>query len=230
MKNIAEIDTSTGAVVTGFGHSASGQVETLLGYNGHILAGGYFTTINNSSANPYMTSLNATTGKDDGFIHLSISGQYVSTGATRVYNQQLSHGGTLDLVEGDFTSVGGQQREQIFMLDLSGPTAAVTGWTSPEFDGSQSQSTSAYQCVPNEAFYLQAAAWSPSDSEIYVATTGYHANGFGTGSSPRDRAVRLGGGLPGHPDVGGAHVDQLHRLRLGVLGRGGQHQRLRRRA
>ncbi len=186
VKNIAEISTAgTGAVVTGFGHSASAQVETVQYYNGHILAGGYYTSINNSTANPYMTSLNATTGKDDGFIHLSISGMYVSSGGTRVYNQQLSHGGTLDLVEGDFTSVGGLQREQIFMLDLSGPTATVTRWTSPEFDGSQPQNVSAYQCVPNEAFYLQAAAWSPDDSAIYVATTGYHANGFPTGSSPR---------------------------------------------
>ena len=59
----------------GFGHNASGQVETLLYYNGHLLAGGLLHPINSSTANPYMTSLNPTTGKDDGFIHLSISGQ-----------------------------------------------------------------------------------------------------------------------------------------------------------
>ncbi len=194
VKNIAEIDTGTGAVVSGFGHSASGQVETLLGYGGHILAGGYYTTINSSTANPYMTSLNATTGNDDGFIHLNISGNYhfcdssgrcTGTNPTRVYNQQLSHGGTLDLVEGDFTSVGGFQREQVFMLDLSGSTAAVTGWTSPEFDGSQPQSTSLYQCWFSEPFYLQAASWSPDDSAIYVATTGFHPWNLSTGSFPR---------------------------------------------
>ena len=55
---------------------------------------------------------------------------------TQVYNQQLSHGGTLDLVEGDFTSVGGLPRQQIFMLNVGGTTATVTGWTSPECDGS----------------------------------------------------------------------------------------------
>ena len=101
-------------------------METLQYSNGHILTGGYYTTINNSSANPYMTSLNPATGKDDGFIHLGISGNYqfpgVSSNPTRVYNQQLSHDGTLDLVEGDFTSVGGQPRQQIFMLDVSGPS------------------------------------------------------------------------------------------------------------
>ena len=179
-KNVAAVSTSTGALITSFAHNANGQVETLQYYNGHILTGGYYTSINSSSANPYMTSLNPATGQDDGFIHLSISGNYqfpgVSDNPTRVYNQQLSHGGTLDLVEGDFTSVGGQPRQQIFMLDLSGATATVTPWTSPEFNG---------ECNYNESFYLQAASWSPSDSTIYIATTGYKPNGSPAGATPR---------------------------------------------
>jgi hypothetical protein len=167
--NIAEIDTTTGNVVTSFAHSANGQVSTVLGVDGHILAGGYYTTINGSSSDPYMTSLNPTTGADDGFLQLNISGNYqfsgVSANPTRVYNQQLSPDGTLDLVEGDFTSVGGQARQQIFMLNLSGSQASVTGWTSPDFSTS---------CWYSEPFYLQAASWSPDQSTIYVGTTGYH--------------------------------------------------------
>src|SRR6266571_3404168 len=138
--NIAKISTSTGAVTTAFGHSASGQVNTLLGAGGHILAGGYYKTINGSTANPYMTSLNPSTGKDDGFVHLSISGNYqfpgVTSNSTRVWNQELSHSGTLDLVMGDFTTAGGAARQQIFMLNLATSPATVTGWTSPEWDGS----------------------------------------------------------------------------------------------
>lgn len=170
VKNIAEIDTSVGNVVTSFGHSANAQVNTLQGVNGHILVGGYYTSINNSSADPYMTSLNPTTGKDDGFVQLNISGNYQFSGvdenSTRVYNQQLSPDGTLDLVEGDFTSVGGQPRQQIFMLNVSGTSATVTGWTSPEFDQS---------CWYSEPYYVQAAAWSPDESTIYIGTTGYRS-------------------------------------------------------
>jgi hypothetical protein len=180
VKNIAAVSTSTGAVITTFAHSASGQVETLLRVGSHLLTGGYFTAINGSSANPYFTSLNTTTGKDDGFLHLAISGNYqfpgVSSNATRVYNQQLSHGGSLDLVEGDFTSVGGQPRQQIFMLNVSGGTATVTPWTSAEFNGS---------CATVEPYYVQAASWSPDDSRIYIATTGYHPYNEPTGSFPR---------------------------------------------
>jgi hypothetical protein len=180
VKNIAAVSTSTGAAITSFAHNANGQVESLLDYHGHLLTGGYFSSINNSTTDPYMVSLNDTTGKDDGFIHLGISGNYqfpgVGSNPTRVYNQQLSNGGSLDLVEGDFTSVGGLPRQQIFMLDLSGSSAAVTSWTSDEFSG---------DCATDEPFYLQAASWSPDDSTIYIATTGYHPYNMPTGSYPR---------------------------------------------
>jgi hypothetical protein len=181
VQNLAAVSTSTGAVISTFGHSANGQVETLLYYNGHLLTGGYFTSVNNNgSADKYMASLNPSTGKDDGFIKLGISGNYqfpgVDSNPTRVYNQQLSNSGTLDLVEGDFTSVGGQPRQQMFMLNLSGTTAAVTGWTSPELNTN---------CNFNEPFYAQAGAWSPDDSTIYVATTGYKPAGSPAGATPR---------------------------------------------
>jgi len=187
VQNIAEIDTTTGNVVTTFASKASGAVQTLLGVGNHLLAGGLFTGINGDTTDPYMVSLSPVTGKSDGFLHLNISGSYnypgVSSNPSQVYNQQLSHGGTLDLVEGDFTSVGGVQREQIFMLNVGGTTATVTGWTSPEFDGSNPAYP--YQCATVEPFYIQAAAWSPDDSTVYIGTTGYHANGSSTGQTAR---------------------------------------------
>jgi hypothetical protein len=193
-RDIVEVSTSTGKINYAFAKRANGQVETLLGYHGRILTGGYFTTINGSSADPYMASLNATTGKDDGFLRLHISGHYSYPGAkvnpTRVYNQQISHSGSLELAEGDFTSVGGQKRQQLFMLNLaSRPAATVTGWTSPEFDGSKGninvKGGYPYQCVRSEPFYIRSAAWSPDDSTIYIADTGYHPWNLPTGSFPR---------------------------------------------
>lgn len=184
VKNIAEINTTTGAVVKSFAHNASAQVDTLSvvttqALKTHLLVGGYYKSINGSSANPYMTSLDPTTGKDDGFVHLGISGHYqytgVSSNPTRVYNQALSNGGTLDLVMGDFTSVGGKSRQQIFELNVGGSSATVTGWTSSAFNG---------HCVDQEPFYVQAASWSPDDSTIYIGTTGRNAYGRPANSFP----------------------------------------------
>ena len=181
VKNIAAVDTTTGAVVPAFKHSAGGQVETILAVNGHLLTGGFFKGINGSTTDPYYASLNPTTGKDDGFLHLNVSGhitfQGVKNNSTEVFNQQLSHGGTLVLVQGDFTSVGGLNRRQIFMIDVTGATAALTGWTSPEFDGSDPGATlnandKYFNCGASHPFYVHAAAWSPDDQTIYLADTG----------------------------------------------------------
>ena len=189
-KNIAEVDTNLGALVPAFKSNASGEVDTLVVSNGHLLAGGAFKGINGSTADPYFASLSPATGQDDGFVHLSISGHYVYPGVlsnpTKVYNQQLSHSGTLDLVEGDFTSVGGLGRQQIFMLNVSGASATVTGWSSPEFDGSKGNLPNgyAYQCSVKEAFYLRAAAWSADDSTVYTAATGFEPWNWST-AKPR---------------------------------------------
>jgi hypothetical protein len=173
--NIVEVSTSTSKINYAFGKSANGQVETMLVAHGHLLTGGYFTSVN-GSGNRYMVSLSPTTGKDDGFVHLGISGNYTSGQATRTYNQQLSHSGNTDLVEGVFTSVGAQHRQQVFMLSLTGGSAAVTGWTSPELNGA---------CVNSESFYVKAASWSPDDGTVYIATTGYHPLGGPVGHTTR---------------------------------------------
>jgi hypothetical protein len=189
-KNIAAVDPGTGALVPGFKDNASGEVDTLAMANGHLLAGGTFKGINGSTADPYFASLSPATGRDDGFAHLNISGHYVypgvQTNPTKVYNQQLSHSGGLDLVEGDFTSVGGQGRQQVFMLDVSGSAAQVTGWSSPEFDGSKGNLPGgyAYQCSVREAFYIRAAAWSPDDSTVYTSATGFQPWNWSS-SNPR---------------------------------------------
>jgi hypothetical protein len=177
-KDIAEISTTTGNVVPAFGHNASGQVETILATGGHLLTGGYFKSIDGSSADPYFASLNPQTGKDDGYLSLNISGNNqfpgVTSNPTRVYNQQLSPDGTKDLVEGDFSSVGGQGRLQIFMLDLTTSPASLLPWSSPEWDGSKGYPPDGYyyQCSGNVSFYIQAAAWSPDGNTVYIATTG----------------------------------------------------------
>jgi hypothetical protein len=183
--NIAEVSTSTGAVIKKFAHSANKAVNTLLGIRApgggtHILVGGDYTSINGTKADPYMTSLSPVTGKDDGYVNLQIHGNYkfpgVTPNPTRVFNQALSHSGRLDLVMGDFTSVGTVPRQQIFMLGFGPRHGRVSGWTSPEFDGSAGNLPHGYpyQCYTDVAFYVRSAAWSPDDSTIYLGDTGYH--------------------------------------------------------
>ena len=91
------------------------------------------------------------------------SDQYLTVPATggKVWNSQISHDGSRMLVEGPFTSVGGQTRHQISMLNLGQNSASLSNWYSNDFNTA---------CVIG--FYTRDAAWSPDDDTVYVATTG----------------------------------------------------------
>jgi hypothetical protein len=177
-RNIAKVSTSAGAVRKRFRRDANAEVDTLLVHRRHVLAGGFFKSVNGSTRH-YYASLNSRTGRDDRYLRLRIHGHYVFPGVlgnrTRVYNQQLSPGGGRLLVEGDFTSVRGTHREQIFMLSLRSRHARVTRWRSAEF----------YQhCDVSDPFYVHAASWSPDGGTVYIAATGFKPFGT-TMSQPR---------------------------------------------
>ena len=173
VSNIAEISTSTGDVVSGFAHDANKTLDTLAMAGSHLFAGGIFTSINGDTTDHYMVSLNPSTGASDGLLHLNISGNYqypgVDPNSTRVYNQQISPDGSLDLVEGDFTSVGGLARQEAFILNIS--TGTVTGWNAPEFDT---------ECATVEPYYVRSGAWTPNGADVIFGDTGYHVNGQST--------------------------------------------------
>jgi hypothetical protein len=170
--NIAYISTNNNTMVQSWAHDANGQVDTILRTgNNHLLVGGQFTAINGSS-NKYYVSLNLTTGQDDGYLNLNISGHYVYPGVgvnnTEVYNQQLSPDGGHVLVEGTFTSVQSNARQQIFMLNL-GTRGNVSIWNSSEFS---------QYCADKHPFYIKSAAWSPDMSTVYIADTGFAPVGW----------------------------------------------------
>ena len=167
-RHIAYIRTYNNTMVQGFAHNANNAVDTVLLAGSHLLAGGTFTTINKSK-NRYYVSLNPTTGLDDGYLNLHISGRYVYPGSagisTGIYNQELSPAvyGSYVLAEGVFTSVGGFARHQIFMMHLAANHGVVTAWYSTAFNG---------YCTAKVPFYVHDAAWAPDGSAIYVADTG----------------------------------------------------------
>lgn len=176
-KNIAAVATSTGAVRTGFRHSAGGMVNTVLMVNGgqDLLVGGNFTSINGSST-PYYVSLTPSNGVVNSYLKVTVAGQLPpDSGPTKVYNQQLSPQGDRVLFEGIFTTISGQPRLQLAELDLTSTAATLDPWYNKTLNSTY--------CKQTEQFYARDAAFSPDEKTIYIATTGY------TGSSPYCDAV-----------------------------------------
>jgi hypothetical protein len=167
VKNIAEIDTKTGAVVTTFAHTSPGRVSALLYAKGHLLVGGYFTSINGSTGTTgaYLTSLSPTTGKVDGYASsMGITGT-LPNDVTHIYKMWLNPAGDRVAVDGAFTSVLGQSRRQAFVLDLGTSSVSLDAWYAPVLNQACS--------VASEQFYAKAMAWSPDGQSLYIASTGF---------------------------------------------------------
>jgi hypothetical protein len=204
VKNFAAVSTSTSQVIPTVASSVSGAVQTLQLLTNtspnHLILGGLFNGVNGSSLDKYLASVSPTTGKNDHYVHLGVSGKYsftdqgghsAVTNATQVYNSQLSPDGTKMLLEGDFTSVGGVQRQQIFMLDLGATSATVDPWYSTEFNAF---------CATIQPFYIRAAAWSADGSKVYTASTGYKP-ATGTGYKVSDPRAGLCDALAQFPST-----------------------------
>ena len=167
VQNIAKFDTTTGLVDRAFAHSASGRVSAVQYTAGHLLVGGYFSTINGStgSSGAYLTGLNATTGNLDGYAsNLGVRGGLPSD-PTHIYKMWLSPAGDRIAVDGAFVAMFGQARRQVAILDLTPGGVSLDPWYA---------SALAETCVDSgEAFYAKALAWSPDGAFVYVASTGF---------------------------------------------------------
>jgi hypothetical protein len=184
VQNIAKVSTTdAGTVDTGFVNSIGGRVAHMEVMQGHLLVGGYFSG--------YLKSLSPATGQPDGYGMPAISGNYqfpgVSSNGTRIWNMTPSPDGTAVLMMGDFTSVGGLGRKQVFRLNLTPGSATVSSWYSPEFNG---------DCATVEPFYLQDASWAPDQSKIYIATTGYKPWNQPSGTYPMTGLCDAAAGFP----------------------------------
>lgn len=169
VKNIAKVSTTTGQVDTSFLNTAAGRVAHMEVMHGHLLVGGYFPG--------YLKSVSPASGTSDGYQTPAISGNYQFPGVlpnpTRVWNMAPSPDGNAVLVMGDFTTVGGVARRQIFRLNLGATAAVVSGWYSSSAATIPGYTGFNEECATVEPFWLQAAAWSPDGQTIYIGTTGY---------------------------------------------------------
>jgi hypothetical protein len=171
--NLAAVDTTTGVLRTSFRHSATAAVYTVDYAQGQVLVGGAFSKVNGAARTEF-ASLDPSTGVVTPYANLAISGQYPNS-SHRIDNSQLSHSGTKLLVEGVFTTINGASRQQMAVFDLGTTSVTLDGWNAPEL---------ANPCVSNQSYYTRAGAWSPDDTRIYGASTGYHPlSGPGSGTN-----------------------------------------------
>lgn len=185
-RKVALIDVTTGANVAGFRNvAANGVVKDLRLVGNRLWVAGAFTSMSGSSQRSLAT-LNATTGNADGFMALPIEGQH-NGGTTQVIKIDVTADGSRLVGIGNFLTVGGQDRRQIFMLDTTGGSASVANWQTGFY---------ATGCAGVFNTYMRDLDFAPDGSFFVVTTTGaYGGSTSSCDTQSRFNTARTGTGI-----------------------------------
>ena len=164
------LNVHTGQALSSFNApSTNGAIQAMQLLPGNrLFIGGSFTKVGGASYGQ-LISLNATTGALDPFMNLTATLRHnTSSGARGPIGPReatVTPAGDRMVVVGNFRNIGGQARDQIVMINLTGPTATVaTNWYTTRYT----------PLCSNRAFdgYIRDVEMSPDGSFFIVSTTG----------------------------------------------------------
>ncbi|TWD83282.1 PKD repeat protein [Kribbella amoyensis] len=184
--SLAKINVTTGARVSGFKPpKLDGRIRDLRLSNGRLWIAGLFSTVA-GNARPALATVNPTTGAYDPYMSLPIAGLH-NGGVTTVMKIDITPDGSELVAIGNFDTVGGTKHHQIFMLNLTGASAAVENWQ-----------TNFYNTACSSSFdtYMRDLDFSPDGSYFVVSTTGAYGGSMAAcDSTARWNTSARGSGL-----------------------------------
>jgi Domain of unknown function (DUF5122) beta-propeller len=164
---LAKLDSS-GTLDPAFagGVSAGTRVNDLALSGSVLIAAGQFTHINGASS-PGLARLDPATGEEVPGSTPRFEGTH-NGGTSHVARIDVTPDGSTLVAIGNFTTVDGQDRRQIAIVDLEPDTSTVSSWQTTRFAG---------QCSSTFETYLRDVSISPDGSYFVVVTTGAFRGG-----------------------------------------------------
>ena len=161
---------SSGATVSGFGTdlNTGPYVDDMVFANNLLYVGGAFTQIGGQGRSN-LAALDPDTGAVQP-LNVAFTGNH-NGGTTHIAKLDVSPNGQTLIAIGNFTSVGGQSRDQIALLDLSGNTGSVSTWQTTRF---------VMQCARVFDTYIRDIDIDPTGTYFVVSTTGAFNGGLGS--------------------------------------------------
>ncbi|MGD9957970.1 PKD domain-containing protein [Nocardioides sp.] len=190
---LAKVRVSDGAVLTTFNAGTiPATVKDLRLSNGRLWVAGTFTKVGKGTQGA-LTTLDPLTGAAQTYMTLPVTGIH-NSGVTSVNKIDISPDGTKLVAIGNFNELAGVVHQQVFMLDLTGASAAVADWNTTFY---------APPCAAG-AFdtYMRDLDFSPDGSFFVLTTTG----AYGGQDSPCDTQSRWESNATG-TDVRASWVD-----------------------
>jgi hypothetical protein len=164
---LAKLDL-TGALDPGFtgGVTAGSRVNDLALSQGTLFVAGQFTRIN-GDYRPGLARLDPATGAELPGSTPRFEGRH-NGGTSHVARIDVSTDDSKLVAIGNFTTVDGQDRRQIALLDLAPGSASLSTWQTTRFSG---------QCSSTFETYLRDVSIAPDGSYFVVVTTGAFRGG-----------------------------------------------------
>jgi hypothetical protein len=181
VRDLARLHLADGGIDQGFSRSRInfGVVSTMARNGTHLYIGGTFDTITDTTAagaaRHRLARLNAADGAIDSDFSITVAAP--RSGTLNVKQLAVDPAGAKLVITGTFTTVDGEPRHQIAMIDLTGGAPALSSWATSEYDD---------PCNPIFDTYMRDVDFSPSGDYFVVVTTG---GPYGT-SSLCDTAAR----------------------------------------
>jgi hypothetical protein len=171
-KKVALLNTTDGSLVGSFDvQGVTSSVTDLARFGTRLYLGGNFDSIA-GVAHSGLATVNASTGALDPYMNIQLQGNHNwfpgSTGAQAedgsAQRFDLSPDGTKLAVVGNFKTVDGTDHDQVVLINLTGPNAAIANWQTNRFD----------DACASQAFdsWVRDVSFSPDGSYFVVASSG----------------------------------------------------------
>ena len=182
-KSLTKLDVATGARVTQFKVQTNGRVHELALKNGRLYIGGNFSTVK-SVARIALASLDPTTGALGSDLSFTFAGAR-GGGAIQVAKLDITPDGSKLIAIGNWTTINGQELDQIAMFDLTANPVVLANWQTLRFQ---------QQCASVFDTYMRDLDISPDGSYFVVGTTGAYRAGSLCDSASRWETGATGSG------------------------------------
>ena len=184
VSRLYRVAVSNGTQITGFQPgSYNGQVRDISVTGNRLWIAGKFTHVHGQPQRALAT-LNATTGARDPYFNGVVGGAHKDGTVTNVLQITTNPANNRLVAIGNFTTINGVFHEQIFMLDIGGPSYSLANWYTTLFES---------DCSSSFETYMTDVEYSPDGSFFIVVTTGAYggATASNTGTSGCDVAARF---------------------------------------
>ncbi|HSK34360.1 MAG TPA: PKD domain-containing protein [Propionicimonas sp.] len=184
VSRLYRVDVSTGNRISTFQPgSYNGQVRDISVTGNRLWIAGKFTHVHGQPQRALAT-LNATTGARDPYFNGVVGGAHLAGTVTNVLQIATNPSNNRLVAIGNFTTINGVFHEQIFVLDIGGPSYALANWYTTLFESN---------CSSNFETYMTDVEFSPDASFFVVSTTGAYggATGSNAGTSGCDVVARF---------------------------------------